>query len=248
VQARQRQLALSDAYWVKAEMVALVNAAYASRPLEPLRSDHPPKPLGFAWMESPALMTTEHDGIRHGFRAVSWCPSSDEVGPGLRITFWTETSVLPEKHQKLTRQNYHGTSVLPWSVFWRWGLEDPADLAMGAEDAHGVRWVQAFWSLMMQPLATVGTEPLPRATRRRMERAGKPEHEIRVISLRAPRSSQQEPAGTRNYQHRWVVRGFWRKQWYPSSGEHRPIWIDDYIKGPADRPFLINEKVYAWRR
>lgn len=35
---------------------------------------------------------------------------------------------------------------------------------------------------------------------------------------------------------RWLVRGHWRRQFYPSANRRVPIWIDAHIKGPADKP------------
>lgn len=47
----------------------------------------------------------------------------------------------------------------------------------------------------------------------------------------------------RNYSHRWVVRGHWRRQWYPSQNRHIPIWITDYVAGPTDLPIEHRDKV-----
>jgi hypothetical protein len=34
----------------------------------------------------------------------------------------------------------------------------------------------------------------------------------------------------------WLVSGHWRKQFYRSTGEHRPKWIEPYVKGSEDQP------------
>lgn len=34
----------------------------------------------------------------------------------------------------------------------------------------------------------------------------------------------------------WWVSGHWRRQWYPSTKTHKPVWIAPYIKGPPDKP------------
>lgn len=61
---------------------------------------------------------------------------------------------------------------------------------------------------------------------------------------RAARSeSADEAPMARNYSHRWVVRGHWRRQWYPSQNRHIPIWITDHIAGPEDKPVLRRDKV-----
>lgn len=43
--------------------------------------------------------------------------------------------------------------------------------------------------------------------------------------------------------HRWVVRGHWRRQWYPSDQAHRVIWIEEHESGATDHPLLIAERV-----
>lgn len=54
---------------------------------------------------------------------------------------------------------------------------------------------------------------------------------------------------TLEHSHRWVVNGFWRWQPYKleKGGEwlRKRIWIAAHIKGPADKPLNITEKVYA---
>lgn len=54
---------------------------------------------------------------------------------------------------------------------------------------------------------------------------------------------------TRKLSCRFVVRGFMRNQWYPSRGEHAPIWVHPFVKGPADAPFKdARPRVFAVRR
>lgn len=107
--------------------------------------------------------------------------------------------------------------------------------------------LRCCWLLMQQRIAIV-TDHLPdRASARRLQRAGRPVAPVRVISLRQP-EHHSGPGSDRTYHHRWVVRGHWRKQWYPSQDRNVPIWISPYMKGPDDAPLLVGEKVYAWQR
>lgn len=65
---------------------------------------------------------------------------------------------------------------------------------------------------------------------------------VRIIELRRSQYVRREDAevatdGTgRRYSVRFVVKGFWRQQWYPSRKEHAPKYIESYLKGPADAP------------
>lgn len=111
------------------------------------------------------------------------------------------------------------------------------------------RLVFAAFQLAAQAnLAETEPQPTARPERRRTERAGLPERDVRIIRLRRglagpPDDSQPPGEGSREWQHRWVVRGHWRNQWYPTLGDHRPKWIAPYLKGPDDAPLLGGEKV-----
>lgn len=61
----------------------------------------------------------------------------------------------------------------------------------------------------------------------------------------SPRSAARSDGqrSGRTYSHRWVVRGHWRRQWYPSQNRHIPIWITDYIAGPDDLPIEHRDRV-----
>ncbi|MCA1307991.1 hypothetical protein LC082_13900 [Microbacterium esteraromaticum] len=43
--------------------------------------------------------------------------------------------------------------------------------------------------------------------------------------------------------HRWNVRGHHRRQWFPKSGEHRVIWIDEHTAGAKDARFVDLERI-----
>jgi hypothetical protein len=103
------------------------------------------------------------------------------------------------------------------------------------------------WLLMQQRIAVETVERPDRASERRLRRANRPVDAVRVISLRQP-EHYGGLGGDRTYHHRWVVRGHWRKQWYPSQERNVPIWISPYVKGPDGAPLLAGEKVYAWQR
>ena len=67
--------------------------------------------------------------------------------------------------------------------------------------------------------------------------------------LRRSASSPTTGTGTgRGYAVRFVVRGFWRNQSYPSRGVHAPKWIDSYLKGPKDAPLKTAMRMYAVTR
>ncbi|MGB3673996.1 MAG: hypothetical protein WA988_06125 [Candidatus Nanopelagicales bacterium] len=66
---------------------------------------------------------------------------------------------------------------------------------------------------------------------------------VTYLSYRPRTSSASRASSTRTYSHRWVVRGHWRRQWYPSQNRHHPIWITEYIAGPDNSPVKLSDKV-----
>jgi hypothetical protein len=69
--------------------------------------------------------------------------------------------------------------------------------------------------------------------------------EVTYLTYR-PRTSARAADGqapTRNYSHRWTVRGHWKQHWYSSEKRHHPIWISTYIAGPEGAPIKSKDKV-----
>jgi hypothetical protein len=141
---------------------------------------------------------------------------------------------------------------------FQWKFEDPVSSPIG-EPAEKVNdlfsRIFTFWTLIQQRIGLPQKVRMSRAARRRAERemAFPPEFgEIRVIALRRvnrhsfdDRDSDSEGV---DWSHRWIVGGHWRNQWYPSIDDHRQIWINPYIKGPDDKPFVPRDTVWDFRR
>jgi len=154
-----------------------------------------------------------------------------------------------------------GTVFMPWQVAPPEDCYFPDPEQVDLDDPEMWRWfpgvvsvrLVATWNLMRQRLVVERTEHPDRAARRRLDRAGVADtadaRTVRVISLRNPDPESRPVTGTsREYHHRWINRGHWRQQWYPSIKDHRPVWIAPYVKGPADAPLLGAERVYSWNR
>lgn len=110
-------------------------------------------------------------------------------------------------------------------------------------------YLQALWALLGQPIVSEyrarPTEPAARKARKKLKGSG---GEVRVLHLRQhERSGASGVASGKKfeYSHRFVVRGFWRNQfWGPKRAYRRRIWVDSYFKGPADKPLIIGDRVY----
>lgn len=101
----------------------------------------------------------------------------------------------------------------------------------------------AFRLATQQGLSSMVSERLPRTERRRSDRAGLSAGHVTVVRLRG--SSQRQSGGAQGtkHSHRYPVRGHWRNQWYPSAEDHRPIWIDQHIRGPEGTEFIGGDRV-----
>jgi hypothetical protein len=73
-----------------------------------------------------------------------------------------------------------------------------------------------------------------RAERRRTQRAQLPARDVTVVRLRRRGWAEGTSAtgSGAKHGHRYPVMGHWRDQWYPSVEDHRPIWINQHIRGP----------------
>lgn len=128
---------------------------------------------------------------------------------------------------------------------------------MPSDFTNSRRIMLAFWLMLGQTITDVSESEIPRAFARRARRMGIPDR-VSIIRLRR-RVMEERGVGevAVEWSHRWYSRGHWR--WQPVS-EHHPLaepdgsggwkarlWVRESIKGPADKPLIITEKV-AWLR
>ena len=121
------------------------------------------------------------------------------------------------------------------------------------KELHEIRWVYTGFYLMAQRLALLPRREIDRAQKRRFEHA-KYTHPsyIRVVTLRRleqDRKKAEESGKHIDWQWQWSVRGHWRNQYFKSTGEHKQIFIEAFIKGPKDKPMKPDSvKLFVARR
>lgn len=125
-------------------------------------------------------------------------------------------------------------------------LVDAAEgTAAGLISLIGATWVMMQQSTVSTPRQVTGAGGSGRSWSRE-------EREVTIVDLRRLAERAHEPDDgdrSREYLHRWYVRGHWRQQPVgPARSERRPTWISGYIKGPAGAPLLQAERVTVWRR
>lgn len=210
---------MAELFYVTPEMALVAGSAADSMPEFELHREDPPADIGLLYFDNSAY--------DKNFDVISTWRS---IGDALALTIYTVKQGEPL---------YLGTLTIGYGK----------DLIEA--EAHEMKtWaivVRCCWLLMQQRISVETIQRPNRASERRLRRANKPVDAVRVISLRQP-EHHGGPGSDRIYHHRWVVRGHWRKQWYPSQERNVPIWISPYVKGPDGAPLLAGEKVYAWRR
>lgn len=173
----------------------------------------------------------------------------DEDGTPVPTTLWhwVEGETLVQLHDRIIHEYHTFYERKGIGQVGQVGLEPTLTASMYFAQlwAAGMAWVR-------QRILVYGHGHVERHDRKRMEREGfhRPLGDVQVIELR-----RREVVGpsdghrTVDWSCRWVVNGFWRNQYHPSTGRHELKWIEPYIKGPADRPLKVpTHTVYTVRR
>ena len=121
-----------------------------------------------------------------------------------------------------------------------------------AERLMLTKWVCTAAMFLQQEIVVKREAVLPRAARRRSEKLGWVPR-CHVVNLRKEIQESIASEGSHGnhveWSKRWLVRGHWRRQFFPKRGGHAPIWIHPYAKGPDDKPFSEpSPTVYAVNR
>lgn len=191
--------------------------------------------------------------------AVSWGPlDPDPVrapAGGVWMSFWSwsrldqvidDPELLRRAKAITAPMAVDNEAVIPWCPEG----DNPAWWLLPAATEQATTWgwaalaLAAFRLAGQGNLADTATERTARPERRRTQRAGLPERDVRVIRLRRGEGGDPTGESGREYHHRWVVRGHWRQQpWGPGRQLRRPVWILPHIKGPEGAPLLGGERV-----
>jgi hypothetical protein len=172
------------------------------------------------------------------------------VLPDLSVLFFGDDSAdqgfIPISHFGLLAGNELGRRV---EAFESWAAKAHS-LNPTAVDApygdprgmwrHEIRLAYTIFYLISQKLTITPRVNTDRPTRRRAEREKQvaPEY-IQVITLRRlEEDRKRDPQGHEvDWAWHWSVTGHWRWQFYPSTEEHKRIWIHQFIKGDTSKPF-----------
>lgn len=255
-------LRMAELLHVSGDMCQVVAAAAESMPWHRIGREHLPAEQGLlVWDTPPATIDTPELAAQLPLRGCVW--TIGHVGGRLGVLAGYCTGAADLSAALVTAGADPGPgwvgTVPPLLVAVYAGIPlgaDVEELRRAFDDTTGdlepaSRVLVTTWLLMAQPIAVEATERIDRAGARQLARAGSaPAQPVRVIHLRRatrPRAGETDEPG-RLYRHRWVVRGHWRQQWYPSRDQHVPIWITAHIAGPDGAPLLGGNRVYELDR
>ena len=224
-----------------------------------IRDVLPPSNMGWILFERPIMGTVEqaYNSFSGGWAALAWS-TTDKWIPNPERDKWIPNPESDQDFPIVALDYYHRTDdgylLLASSQRWPFhqSLSDWEEAQVVEGDFFGHQktevdhrkmmmayyFVISLFAFMNQPFSTVESRRLPRSSRRKLQReTGIEDPMINVISLRrAQHTNGQSKGGSREWSSRWLVKGHWRSQYYPSKKKNTPLWIMPYVKGPQDKP------------
>lgn len=232
------------------------------------------KKLTISWMAWLPVETVDA-GTGQRKRALQlflWNDHREEPDDIYREMVGKEGDRWPEVDRTIGRWGFIGAEMIYAGDHLGPAMVDPGEeraaeiLAAGATPqafSNSKRLLYALWLMLGQTITATSSEPIPKPTRKRAERAKIPPR-VTVIYLRRKETRRTEGESKVEWSHRWVVKGDWRwrrcgkdhplAQPYPkemadTAGLYRArVWIDDFVKGPSDKPLVMKDRVYALHR
>lgn len=190
--------------------------------------------------------------------ALMWDITTHDTRTILRVELHTRPTNLP-----LPLLGYQGPFLIPFTSITQ-ALPAPLDDGglviapqgvMAASDHIGVlALLEAVWVLMATP-SVATTSPANPPTGRRPATSRRSPTDVTIIDVRPARRALLDPhpnldtqTPRRRLTSRHVVRGHWKMQPHgPQRSKRKLLWVDDYIRGPANTPLVTRTHVWAWR-
>lgn len=263
-----RGLNLCSTYMVTDDMVQMTEVAAETYPIKEVvfsRLD-PPTERGFVILERPFHMVDIH-GKEISLDAFAWWPYRVDREDHLGNTV-TEDTLLITTYRRPNAHDDQPVLDMQRAPLELWGwfpivLDRPVAEQQGADDIDQqvheksntlTKTLKTFFVLIKQEIPRTERQSASRQQRRRVERAIPTGivPEVKVVTLRKEQAGRNiepdEETEARAWTHRWVVTGHWRNQYYPSTHEHKPLWITEHIKGPDHLPIIVKDTVFRWQR
>ncbi|MBU0778247.1 hypothetical protein KKF82_08315 [Patescibacteria group bacterium] len=229
-------LAQAEPYYIEQNICDLLMHTQESLPLVTLRKELVPSQAGWVTLAKPFPLLPSIREIKTppALKGFSWTIEKVESTDGIYFVFYEKMEQLYLEPISIFACPF-GENFMGVQPILRPDEKVEESVVMGR--MHQLeRYALTFFSLINQKLLATSRRHANRAFRRRIQREQQiAEPLINVVILRHkhffPTGEEREV----EWSCRWIVRGHWREQWYPSQQVHQPIWIFPYIKGPEDR-------------
>lgn len=235
-----RRIRVANSIWVSPDMSDLVAS---TAKLLPNRDVPPFPPAGIAYFANPIWLRVSVSLV--GVEEYDLGSPTVEADVPIRVLDWLPGTVetylrrddLSEEQWEKAFPNHPQAQSEEW-----WLASFPLQ---ANNEGYEREWAiaRSLWALSAQRVGVHRAEAPSRPARRRAERAGIPP-DVSVVDLRRPVGAAVTGGSSRDWSHRWLVGGHWRNQWLASTKTHRLTWINPYVKGPTDKPFVPKERVY----
>lgn len=240
----------ADTFFVAPDICHAIAMSAASYPEVPLSESDLPSPVGFVMLGEPlTVYATTGDGTFTTTRVTAMMWGS--APKGLFLCAFGEWE--PDVRPVVTDREPPMPLIYAIATDWGTPVMTESEIAHALEkyqvpgilDANVtlIKFLPAFWSFISQKIV-VSAPVRHRSSERRAAREGLSASGVRLIKLRTTERRTEPGEGTVNWQHSWIVRGHWRKQWYPSQQTHKARYINPYPKGPEDKPLLAHKTLF----
>jgi len=258
--ALQGQLRAAETFLVTDEMSAVVRHAALTLPTFSVEHDIMPAELGFMVLNDRPGDHGDALGDTPPAQAIAWRAAVDDDGrAGFAATLYFSREDIADFARAREPDDrlaifVETDAVMRWPLipavfaFLPWGVDPPMPslYVPDAATEFALRMLVAAWLLMSQPIAQREHPQIYRPAAKRAARAGLLS-DLTVVMLRQPKTApSDEPAG-REYHRRWIVRGHWRRIPLPEQPS-RVTWVHGYVKGPADAPLVMTDRVTVLAR
>ena len=216
----------ADTYYISEEIADVLVGGFNTLPSIPLGDVRPNSLYGWAFFQRPIVCQFPTRFVpMWEVQGLAWGPVGRDSAGGLNLSIFV-------RRPRSSHLPCSGMISWPWESGW----DRPWSPTEGVTD-----WIRklvfSFFAFIRQECVSIQTTPASRPIRRHLPPSYSADPVIKIIQLRrrSPATNGLEPQ-SRDYSCRWLVRGHWRNQFYPSSKSHRPRFIPAYVKGPDDKP------------
>ena len=276
-----------ETHYVSHAVQTSVLAAAETLEPEPLFETDLPCPTGVIVFEYPLMMDDLHPetgelvpGLHLPVRAISWAQSNvvlpdGGIRQGIAYALYTDATAYERfycgTYREILGFDAEMEDLIEGGAQLRSWMTDTSGWAFGVpwdNDRYGEgvtfirRFLLSYFRWCWQRILVPTPHTPSRAERKWVARIKAPLQDGHIKVLRLRREIEHERKyGTSEYQgvydHQFLVRGHWRRQWYKSLGpaktdtgefnpeSHRLVYVEPFVKGNPNGPMILAHNVVA---